>query len=183
MTVAAHPAPSPAAVATLLMQLRTQLDSELAVHRRLIGLAETKLRQLVSHDVPGFSQTLGREQTEHTEAGRLRQVRDRLLRAIAVVLQLGPGELTLSRLAERASEPLRAELRHRQGELKQALERLGELNDRAQSLIRHSITLVRDMLNAVAGGGEAVPAGPAYDRRGMQGAYGPRRGSLLDIRS
>ena len=109
---------------------------------------------------------------------RLRNARERLLKTAQVLLNLQPAELTISGLAARAGEALRAELMRLAHDLKQTLLRLREANDRNQLLIRQGLGVVRDLIGGITGN----PALHAYDRRGlMPGAIGGS-GSLLDLR-
>lgn len=160
-----------------LTQLRDHLDQELAVHRRLLTLAEGKQRLVVAADHRGFASLLEEETAIMTEASRLRQVRDRLARAIGILFALKPEDFCLSRLMERAADPLRSELGNRQRELRKVAERLRQVNDRNLLLVRHGLTLVRDILQAVLGGGD----GPAYDQRGLQASVGSPRGGMVDL--
>jgi flagellar biosynthesis/type III secretory pathway chaperone len=164
---------------TLCTQMRDHLDAELSAHRSLLTLAERKQGDLVRGNMDGFTKVLAQEQASLIEVGRLRQIRDRLLRALATVFNLPPVEIRLSVLLERLPEPLRAELRRRQEDLKTLLERLRVLNDRNALLIRQSLGLVRDLLGALMGSGQNAGG---YDRRGMgpSTVFGDR-GQLINI--
>jgi flagellar biosynthesis/type III secretory pathway chaperone len=166
--------PQGQAIAT---QLRDHLEQEIAVHRRLLILAEDKQRHIVAHEIPAFTTVISQEQTAITDAGRLRQVRDRLLRAVATVLGIKPEALTLSAIIEKTEGSLRSELSERQRELRTMLERLRQLNERNLLLVRSGLGLVRDILIAVVGGGD----GQGYDRRGNHGAVGNGSGQLLNL--
>ena len=166
--------PQGQAIAT---QLRDHLEQEIAVHRRLLILAEEKQRHIVAHEIPAFTNVISQEQVAITDASRLRQVRDRLLRAVATVLAIKPDALTLSAIIERTEGVLRTQLADLQRELRSMLERLRQLNDRNMLLVRSGLGLVRDILIAVVGGGD----GRGYDRRGNHGAIGTGAGQLLNL--
>ena len=162
---------------TVATQLRDHLDHELAIHRRLLTLAEDKQRRIVAHEIPAFTRILEQEQAVITEVGRLRLVRDRLIRAVATVMAIKPDELSLSAILERIDGILRDQLRERQRELRGLLERLRQLNERNLLLIRSGIGLVRDILQTLIGNGE----GRGYDRRGNHGHMTAGAGQLINL--
>jgi flagellar biosynthesis/type III secretory pathway chaperone len=162
---------------TIATQLRDHLDHELAVHRRLFALAEEKQRRIVAHEIPAFTQLLEQEQGVITEAGRLRLVRDRLVRAVATIMALKPEATTLTTVLERLDGSLRDQLAERQRELRSLLERLRQLNERNLLLIRSGIGLVRDILQSVIGNGEVRN----YDRRGNHGQLTTGAGQLVNL--
>ncbi|MCK6488520.1 MAG: flagellar protein FlgN [Planctomycetes bacterium] len=164
----------------LVVQLRDHLEAELAIHRRLLASAEDKLQRLVAHDIPAFTAALAREQPLVAEMNRLRQVRDRLLRAIATVFSIRPDQFTLSAVIARLSEPLREALAVRQRELRSVLERLRNANDRNLLLVRSGLALVKDILQAVVGS-DALPTADGYDRRGLHGAGNAPAGRLVNL--
>lgn len=166
---------------TLCIQMRDHLDAELAAHRVLVTLAERKQTELVRGDMEGFTTVLSQEQTALSEVNRLRQIRDRLVRALATVFNLPAGDLKLSLLIPRLADPLRAEIQQRQQDLKALLERLRLINDRNALLIRQGLGFVRDLLGALMGPGTGTDAG-AYDRRGLGATSGATgRGNLVNI--
>ncbi len=177
MTAPAAPA-KPAPGEVLLAHLRDHLDQELAVHRQLLAMAEDKRRAVLAGDGRTLSDLVAREEAPLAEAGRLRQVRDRLLRTAAAMWNLAPAALNLGTLADRASQALAAELRRRAHELRGVLERLKAANDRNQVLIRQGLAVVRDLVGALTG----APAAGAYDRRGLNPWAPAPGGSLLDCR-
>ena len=166
---------------TLCIQLRDHLDAELAAHRVLVSVAERKQSELIRGDMTGFTTALSQEQTAMSEIGRLRMIRDRLIRTLATVFNVPAVELKLSLLMPKLPEPLRVEIQQRQSDLKSLLERLRALNDRNALLIRQSLGFVRDLLGALMGPGSGTDAG-AYDRRGLGGTGGvAARGHLVNI--
>ena len=164
---------------TLCGQLRDHLDAEVAVHRRLVQLAESKHRQLMAADIPGFQRTLAEEHGTLGESSRLRQSRERLLRGLAALFNLQNVEIRLSVILERVIDPVRSQLAERQRELAGLLERLRSLTERNQVLIRSSLDLVRDIMQAVLGTPNSGSKG--YDRRGWTGYQAPGAGNLVNM--
>lgn len=164
----------------LATQLRDHLDAELVLHRRLLASAEDKLQRLVAHDIPAFSAALAREQPLVAEMGRLRQVRERLLRAIAAVFALRADQLTIGAVAAKLADPLRETLAARGRDLRSLLERLRHANERNLLLVRSGLALVKDIIQAVVGS-EAAPAADGYDRRGLQGSASAPAGRLVNL--
>lgn len=163
----------------LIVQLRDHLDAELVLHRRLLASAEEKITRVVAHDIPAFTTCLEREQGLAADMGRLRQVRERLLRALAAVLAIPGDQLTLSAVIARAEPVRQGELAQRQRDLRQLLERLRVANERCLLLVRSGLSLVRDVLQAVMG--EEAGGQRAYDRRGASGGSAPWRGRLVNL--
>lgn len=161
----------------IVTQLRDHLDAELAAHRHLLSVAERKQHDLVAGDMAGFTRALQDEQTVLGEAGRLRVIRDRLLRAVATVLNVKLPELRLGALLEKLPDALRTELARRQADLLSLLERLRAVNERNQLLIRQGLAFTRELLGAIVGPGE----NPAYDRRGLAGGAPTNRGTLVNL--
>lgn len=161
----------------LCTQLRDHLDAELTSYRSLLGMAEKKQRELISGQVRRFADLIPQEQATLLDLGRLRQSRDRLLKAIATVLNLKDG-FTMSAALEKMPDPLRGELARRQSDLLSVTERLKNANERNAVLIRQSLGLVRDILSAVLG---PEPGAGAYDRRGLGAGVPTPRGGLVNL--
>ena len=161
----------------IFTQLRDHLDVELAAHRTLLSLAERKQHDLVASDMAGFTRVLQEEQVALNETGRLRLLRERLMRAVATVLGVVLPELRLSLLLEKLPELVRHELARRQQDLKLVLEKLRLVNERNQALVRQGLAFTRELLGAVLGSTSA----PAYDRRGLSGYAPASRGSLVNL--
>ncbi len=176
-----HTAPTRAATPAdaIAAQLRDHLDAEITVHRQLLALAEEKQRTVVGADGAALQTLLDRERAPLAESVRCRQVRERILRTAASVWNLPPAQVTLSRLAERLPEVLRGEILRRGHDLRQLAERLRAVNDRNQVLIRHGLSLVRDLVATVTG----APTPGAYDRRGLAPGGGGASGVMLDLRT
>jgi flagellar biosynthesis/type III secretory pathway chaperone len=162
--------------AQLFQHLRDQLEGEVRCHRRLLDLAEAKLKEVVAGNIAAFTELLRQEQEPMTLLTRLRQTRDRLLREAAETLGLDRAALRISQIVERCTDPLRKELDGRVTELRAVCERLRDLNDRIALLIRQSLGFVRDMLNTLIG--ETPLQG--YDRRGGEAYARTGRGALVN---
>ncbi len=163
----------------LFVQLREHLDLEVALHRRLLGLAEAKQRLIVAGDMQAFSSLLAQEQAPLTEMNRLRVARERLLRAMVQQIGLKPDRLRMAQVVEMSPEVLKPELRKRQIDLKGVLERLREVNECNMVLIRQSLSFVRDMMHLLVGAQPGQPA--AYDRRGIEGGGVKGNGRLVNL--
>jgi hypothetical protein len=174
------PAPiSPAAQHQLLDQLRKHLEAELAVQRRLLVLAEQMTPRLIAGDNNGFARLTAEEDAPAREAARLRQIREKLVRALTVVFPISGTPPTLSRLLPLAPEPVRLELERLRRELAQVCSRLSAASARNLALVRQGLALVRDLLGGTMG---EVSAPALYDRRGLSGTPIPLRGRVLDLR-
>jgi flagellar biosynthesis/type III secretory pathway chaperone len=134
----------------------------------------------VAHDTASFSAALAKEQPLVAEMNRLRQIRERLLRAIAAAFALRADQLTVSAVATRLGDPLREALTSRARELRSLLARLRQANERNLLLIRSGLALVKDIIHAVVGA-DAAPAADGYDRRGLQGASSAPAGRLVNL--
>lgn len=171
------PQPSPAAVSTLLEQLRKHLENELAVQRKLLGIAEQMGPKLMVGDAAAITVLVAQQEEPNREAARLGTIRARLAQALATILQLD-GSPTLSRILPKAPEGIRADLERLRHELAQVCNRLGRQAERNLVVARQGLSLIREVL------GDAVGAKPvaAYDRRGFVGAPTAMRGSMVNIR-
>lgn len=169
--------PSAAAVNTLLEQLRKHLESELAVQRRLLSIAEQMGPKLMAGDAQGISQLVAQQDEPGREAARLGTVRSRLAQALATILQLD-GPASLSRILPKAPESIRRDLERLRQEITQVCTRLGRQAERNLVVARQGLSLIREVL------GDAVGAKPvvAYDRRGLMSAPVSTRGSMVNIR-
>ncbi len=173
-------APLPALNAVVVQQLTAHLEAEMTVQKQLLALAERKQREIVSGDMVAFNALVEREQSVLTEINRLRQLRDRLVHALAGVLNVRDRDLRLSRVLELSSSPTREALARVRDELTVVMLRLRTVNDRNTLLIRQSLGLLRDVMQSLVGDG-SVAADP-YDRRGNGGANVADRGALVNIR-
>ena len=160
-------------------QLKSHLEAELAVHRRLMVLAERQQRLLVTVDMPAYATSVEQAQNLLTEASRLRQLRDRLVHGLAGLLGIKDREFQLGLLLSRLPEAIRPPIIAIQSELKQVLERLRQLNDANTLLIRQGLGLARDLMTVLLG--DQRPAS-AYDRRGTNGVAIEGRGAIINIR-
>jgi flagellar biosynthesis/type III secretory pathway chaperone len=163
----------------LFVQLRDHLDLEVALHRRLLGLAEAKQRLIVAGDMQEFSTLLAQEQAPLADMNRLRVARERLLRLAVQQLGLKPDSMRMSLVVDSSPEGLRPDLRSRQLDLKNLLERLREVNERNMVLIRQSLSFVRDLMHVIVGEPPSQPA--AYDRRGIEGGGMRGNGRLVNL--
>lgn len=173
-----QPAVPAATAQALLDQLRKHLESELAVHRRLLALAEQMGPRLMAGDARGVSALVAAEAEPAREAVRLRTIRERLAKALAAVFQL-EGEVTVSRILHRAPDGLRAELDRLRRETATICQRLGRQAERNMVIARQGLSLIRDILGESLGSQAPVAA---YDRHGMAGAPSAPRGSVLNLR-
>ncbi len=167
--------PNHQAIAT---QLKDHLDAELAAHRQLLGVAERKQHDLVANDMAAFTRVLAEEQAVLFETNRLRQIRERLLRAVVTVLGLTLPDLALTPIIDRLPEPLKGEVARRRADLVGVIERVRALNERNMLLIRQGLSFSRELLAAIVG--DSGPT-PAYDRRGLNGYAPATRGSLVNL--
>ncbi len=169
--------PNPAAVATLLDQLRKHLENELAVQKKLLVIAEQMSPRLMSGDAKGVATLVAQQDEPAREAARLGSIRTRLAQALATVLHL-EGEVTLSKVLALAPAAVRIELERLRQEVVQVCQRLGRQSERNLVVTRQGLAMIRDVL------GEAMGAKPmvAYDRRGLVGAPMAPRGAVVNIR-
>jgi len=169
--------PNPAAVATLLDQLRKHLENELVVQRKLLVIAEQMSPKLMSGDAKGVAALVAQQDEPAREAARLGSIRARLAQALATVLHLD-GEVTLSKVLALAPAAIRSELERLRQEVVQVCQRLGRQSERNLVVTRQGLAMIRDVL------GEAMGAKPmvAYERRGLIGAPSAPRGAVVNFR-
>jgi flagellar biosynthesis/type III secretory pathway chaperone len=164
----------------LCHQLRDHLDGELGVHRRLLAVAEAKTQEIVACNIPAFTQLLQQEQAPLAELGRLRQLRERLMRVVAGQLGVAAEGITMAQVLPAVPAGLQAEISRRQEELMRVLGVLREINQRNMVLIQQSLRFVHTLLHGLVG--EKPERGAAYDRRGLQGMGLPGNGRLVNLR-
>ncbi len=164
----------------LITQLHALIEAEIGTQRTLLTIAEARGREIIAGNIPAFTALETREQQPQADAARLRQARERLLRAIAAAGNLKPEELCVSRIANHAPADRREPLIARAAELRKILERLQQVHERNALLMRHSLGLVREILHEIAG--PTSPAAHPYDHRGGIGATTVTRGGLLNLR-
>ena len=139
----------------LLSDLSRHLQTELGVHRRLLGVAENKRDTIVAGDIQAFSALLAKEQSIIEEGQQLRGLREQLMSAIASDLEVDLSSLHISQVLERAPDPLRSELKGLQGDLKHLLQELRKINERNMVLIRQSLSFVKEIMQYVMGNNDA----------------------------
>ncbi len=165
---------------TIASQLSAHLDAELSAHRLWLSLAEQRLKAAKTADHAALTATASREPPVLAEINRLRSARERLLKAAAAVCGLR-GAVTLGALCAALPEALRTGLDQRGRELRALLERLKIVEDHCAMLLRSGLSLIRDLLDAIAGAER--PARSPYDRRGgVLGVQPALRGGLVDLR-
>jgi hypothetical protein len=166
------PAPAQRSLGAIL---REHLDSEIAILRAWITTAEAKQAALVANDVVALRAVLAREEPQAEEAGRLRQVRERL--AVGLAERLGVTRTpTLKAIIVRMGAD-GAGCEERRRDLIALSLRLQAHNERAQLLLRTGLELLDGVLGVVAGT-PRVPS--AYGRRGP--ASGRTGGGLIDLK-
>ncbi len=170
-------AANPAAAATLLEQLRKHLENELAVQKKLLGIAEQMGPKLMTGDTKGLAALIASQEDPAREAARLGTIRGRLAQAIASIMQI-EGEVTLSKVLARAPDTIRSELERLRKDVVQVCQRLGRQSERNLVVTRQGLSLIRDVLSDAMG---AKPTS-AYDRRGLIGMPSPVRGAMVNFR-
>ncbi len=164
-------------VTTLLDQLRKHLENELAVQQKLLVLAEQMSPKLMSGDAKGVAALVATQEDPAREAARLGSIRQRLANALAAVFKI-EGEVTLSKVLQRAPEAVRGELERLRQEVVKICQRLGRQSERNLVIARQGLSMIREVLGDAMGSRPSV----AYDRRGMIGAPMPVRGSVVNFR-
>lgn len=147
---------------TLLLSLSEHLQSELGLHRRLLGIAEGKRDTIVAGDIEVFSNLLKQEQEMLEQGQQLRHIRETIMNALAKEISIDVSNLRMAQILEQAPEPLRQELAGLQGNLRELLERLRDVNDRNMVLIRQSLSFVKEIMNYIMGGDDTK----AYNQQG-----------------
>ncbi len=169
MTVPAQPQRSLGAI------LREHLDAEITLLRAWIATAEAKQATVIANDIAALRAHLIREEPQSDEAGRLRQVRERLVVGLAQRLGVTGTPKLAAIIVRLGADGAGCEDRRR--DLAGLATRLQALNERTQMLLRTGLELVESVLGVVAGAPR--PAG-AYTRRGPST---PRSGGgLIDLR-
>ena len=146
----------------LLTSLSEHLKSELGIHRQLLDIAEEKRDTIVAGDIQIFSNLLKKEQEVLDQGQQLRQTREGIMLNLAKAVAVDVSNLHMAQILEQAPEPLRQELAGLQGNLKELLERLRDINDRNMVLIRQSLSFVKEIMNYIVGADDTK----AYNQQG-----------------
>jgi flagellar biosynthesis/type III secretory pathway chaperone len=170
---------TPAAL-QLCTQLAGHLDNELALQRGLMQIAELKQQVLVRNDGAALAKLVEKEQPVLAEAARLRPVRERLVHAVSAALGVADGT-RLEQIAASAPAQFRTALATKGRELRTLVERLRDLNDRNQLLIRQGLGLVRELLDLFLPA-PPTPAAATYDRRGYGARPATPAGGLFSVK-
>ena len=169
MTAPAHPQRSLGAI------LREHLDAEITLMRAWIAIAEAKQVAVIANDLVALRAQLVREEPQAEEAGRLRQVRERLAVGLAVRLGVTGTPKLKAIIAHLGADGAGCDDRRR--DLAGLAVRLQAINERTQLLLRSGMELIDGVLGVVAG---TPRAAGAYTRRGPSA---PRTGGgLVDLK-
>ena len=172
------PAPVPAPATgqrSLGAILRDHLDSEIAILRAWIATAEAKQAALIANDIVALRAVLAREEPQAEEAGRLRQVRERLAAGLAERLGVTKAPTLKAIIVRLGADGAGCDERRR--DLIALSLRLQAHNERAQLLLRTGLDLLDGVLSVVAGA-PRIPG--VYGRRGP--ANGRTGGGLVDLK-
>ncbi len=177
MTTAAPTTVTTAPAKSFVILLREHLEAEIAVHRRLMALAELEERALIANDRVALAR-INRDQIEPAgEAARLRACRERLVIGLAERLAVPTRDVRLAKLIDLLPEPNRRDLTELRTTLAALLTKLQASIERNHTLIRSSLSFVQTILRAISG--SPAPIG-AYDRRGGAGREKATGGGLVD---
>lgn len=155
--------------------LRDHLDAEIGVLRAWIATAEAKQAAVIANDLAALDAQLRREDPQAEEAGRLRQVRERLVAGLASRLGIEGAPRLSAIIARLGADGTGCDERRR--ELATLAARLQALNERTQLLLRTGLELIDGVLGVVAGSPRPVGA---YTRRGPSAPRGG--GGLVDLK-
>jgi len=164
---------------SFVILLREHLEAEIAVHRRLMILAELEERALTANDRVALTRINQDQCDPAAEAARLRACRERLVLGLAERLAVPAKDVRLAKLIDLLPEPNRRDLTDLRRTLATLLATLQATTERNHTLIRSSLSFVQIILRAIAGA--PAPIG-AYDRRGGAGREKGTGGGLVDAK-
>lgn len=112
-----------------ILTYNVELYDEMAEH------LEQERKAFKSHSIGNLNENLKRKETIVLKIRTLEETRQRVLKLLAKVVKIDRGELTLTKLIELASDPLKERLISIHRKLKAAIERTNELNYYNRGLI------------------------------------------------
>lgn len=117
------------------------LSRNIELYEQMAEQVERERRDFVSHSIGNLNENLKRKETIVLKLRSLEETRQRVVRAVAKVAGIGKKELTLSKLIELATDPLKERLIALRQRLKEVIEKTNELNYFNRGLIERLMKL------------------------------------------
>ncbi|MBP5249317.1 MAG: flagellar protein FlgN [Lachnospiraceae bacterium] len=138
-------------MASLIEELITTLNDELAVYEALVPLADRKSGVIIENRVDELERITEQEQLAAEHLGSLEKKREKIMNSMRTVLNKRNSDLKLDELIELlAKQPdTQRELSALRKRLKETLSRMKTLNDRNSKLIASSLEISDFQLNMI----------------------------------
>lgn len=146
----------------LVRRLIESLDSDIVQIRRSLDLLESLRALVIRRDETGLSALLGEVRQQNRFTGQSETRRQALRERLGTQLGYAPGTLTLGRLLQHLSGPLRDEVSEKRADLQHLLEQLQRQWNLTQALLKDCARLNRRLLNTIfaqTGSGTYGPGG------------------------
>ena len=138
-------------MASLMEELLTTLEGELAIYKKLVPVSEQKTTILVKNDLKEIERITEEEQVLMEQLNNLEKKRLGILENIGVVLNRKPETLdlvTVSHILEKQPEE-QARVNKLHDELRQIAKRLVEVNQQNKTLIEQSLEMIEFNMNFI----------------------------------
>lgn len=131
-------------MASLMENLLTVLKKENSEYERLVELSHAKRQVIIDGNVPGLEEVTGREQDVASRIINLENKREEVINDMAIVLSKDAKDLTLTNMiAFLNKQPKEQEkLRDIQGRLRETIEKMVEINQQNEVLLRQALEMV-----------------------------------------
>lgn len=149
---------------TLLNDLRTLLARQVESLKTLEEVLGEQRECLVKRDVPGITRSISKQEEYLKRIQRMEETRVRLVRELARVLGIEPGNATLREISNNLDPDVGEELRATAEAARETLEKVGRVNRENRRLIERSLEFVHETLGAIQG---KRPAGRTYTPAGQ----------------
>lgn len=138
-------------MASLIEEFVSIMESEDAVYKELIPIAEKKTRIIIDNDLQALQDITTQEQHMIERINALERKREEVIINIGTVINRNPTALdmkTLIKIMEKQpSDQKKLSIIH--DSLKSSLERLAQINDRNKSLIQQSLEMIEFNMNLI----------------------------------
>jgi len=143
------------------------LSRNIELYEQMAEQLEKERHDFVSHSVENLNKNLKRKETIVLKLTALEDTRQRVIRAVAKVLEVDKKELTLVKLIELATDPLKEQLANLRQKLKVVIEKTNELNYFNRGLIER---LMKLNYNAAEQLQNLIEPDETYARHGKTGS-------------
>ena len=136
-------------MASLMEELITTLEYELAAYQKLLPVAEQKTQAIIANSLPEVQKITELEQEAISKISSLEQKRAEVMNNIGIVLNKRVSDLTLPKLIElMEKQPKEQEILARlHKDLTDTLKRLSNINGHNKTLIEQSLEMISYNMN------------------------------------